>query len=52
MEYSYPTLSYDVGTPFQKGPDWKNPERDTWMESHIKEQGNDTPRRFMPGKEK
>jgi succinate dehydrogenase/fumarate reductase flavoprotein subunit len=51
MEYSYPALSYDVGKPFQKGPDWKNPERDTWMESHIKEQGADTPRRFMPGKE-
>jgi succinate dehydrogenase/fumarate reductase flavoprotein subunit len=51
MEYSYPALSYDVGKPFQKGPDWKNPERDTWMESHIKEQGTDTPQRFMPGKE-
>ena len=51
MEYSYPTLSFDVGKPFQKGPNWKNPERDTWMESHIKEQGAETPRRFMPGKE-
>jgi succinate dehydrogenase/fumarate reductase flavoprotein subunit len=51
MEYSYPELSYDVGKPFQKGPNWKNPQRDTWMESHIEEQGADTPRRFMPGKE-
>jgi succinate dehydrogenase/fumarate reductase flavoprotein subunit len=51
MEYSYPTLSFDVGKPFQKGPNWKNPERDTWMESHIEKQGAETPRRFMPGKE-
>ena len=51
MEYSYPPLSFDVGKPFQKGPNWKNPERDTWMESHIEKQGAETPRRFMPGKE-
>jgi succinate dehydrogenase/fumarate reductase flavoprotein subunit len=22
MEYAYPTLSYDIGQPFQKGPNW------------------------------
>lgn len=52
MEYSYPELSFDVGQPFQKGPAWKNPERDTWMESHIREHGAETPKRFMPGKER
>ena len=48
MEYRYPELDLDVGTPFQKGRNWKNPEKDTWMEAHLKEQGMSTPRRFMP----
>lgn len=48
MEYRYPELNLDVGTPFKKGPNWKNPEKDTWMEAHLEEQGMITPRRFMP----
>jgi succinate dehydrogenase/fumarate reductase flavoprotein subunit len=48
MEYQYPKLEFDVGTPFKKGPDWKNPESDGWMETHLKEEGMKTPRRFMP----
>jgi hypothetical protein len=51
MEYAYPQLAFDVGQPFQKAPNWKNPARDPWMEEHIKKQGSETPRRFMPGKE-
>ncbi len=51
LEYSYPKLSFDIGKSFEKGPHWKNPERDTWMEEHLEEQGMTTPRRFMPGKE-
>lgn len=51
MEYSYPQLAFDVGKPFEKGPDWKNPSRDQWMEGQIEKQGLETPRRFMPGKE-
>jgi hypothetical protein len=51
MEYAYPELSFDVGAPFQKGPDWKNPERDEWMAGHLQEQGMATPRRFMPKRE-
>lgn len=38
----------DVGTPFKKGSDWKNPESDEWMEAHLNEGGMKTPRRFMP----
>jgi len=48
MEYQYPELDFDVGTPFKKGSDWKNPESDEWMEKHVKEEGMKTPRRFMP----
>ena len=48
MEYEYPELAFNVGTPFQKGSDWKNPESDEWMEKHLKEEGMKTPRRFMP----
>ncbi len=48
MEYAYPVLSYDVGQPFQKGPGWRNPDRDEWMAQRLQEQGMKTPRRFMP----
>ena len=48
MEYSYPELSFDLGTPFKKVPNWKNPEQDTWMKNQLEKQGMDTPRRFMP----
>jgi succinate dehydrogenase/fumarate reductase flavoprotein subunit len=47
LEYVYPKLSFDVGTSFQKGPNWKNPPDDPWMKGHLKEEGMATPRRFM-----
>lgn len=52
MEYSYPELSYDVGTPFKKESNWVNPGQDKWMADTLSKQGMATPRRFMPGKEK
>jgi hypothetical protein len=48
MEYRYPEINLDVGTPFQKGRNWKNPEKDPWMEAQLEKQGMSTPRRFMP----
>lgn len=51
MEYSYPKMDFDVGKPFQKGPNWKNPDRDPWMKEHLDKQGMSTPRRFMPNEE-
>jgi succinate dehydrogenase/fumarate reductase flavoprotein subunit len=48
MEYAYPKLEFDVGTPFVKGPNWQNPERDRWMKEHLDQQGMATPRRFLP----
>ena len=48
MEYSHPELSFDVGKPFEKGPNWRNPERDQWMEAKLQKQGMKTPRKFMP----
>jgi len=47
LEYAYPKLSFEVGTSFQKGPNWKNPPDDPWMKGHLKEEGMATPRRFM-----
>jgi hypothetical protein len=47
MEYAYPKLEFDVGTPFAKGPNWQNPERDPWMKEHLDKQGMATPRRFL-----
>jgi succinate dehydrogenase/fumarate reductase flavoprotein subunit len=48
MEYSYPELAFHVGKPFEKGPNWKNPDQDLWMEKHLEKEGLKTPRRFMP----
>ena len=47
MEYAYPALSFDIGTPFQKSPNWHNPPDDPWMKGHIKKEGMRTPRRFV-----
>ncbi len=47
MEYAYPDLEFDVGTPFKKGRNWKNPKRDPWMKKHLDDQGMATPRRFL-----
>jgi succinate dehydrogenase/fumarate reductase flavoprotein subunit len=47
MEYAYPTLSFDIGTPFQKSENWHNPPEDPWMKGHIKKEGMKTPRRFV-----
>lgn len=47
MEYRYPELSFDVGTPFKKGPNWHNPPDDPWMKGHIKKEGMKTARRFV-----
>ena len=52
MEYKYPRLSFDVGTPFRKEANWVNPEQDRWMARTLEKQGMATPRKFMPGKEK
>lgn len=51
VPYRYPKLEYDVGPGFDKGTEWKNPERDEWMEAHLEAQGMNTPRRFMPQEE-
>jgi hypothetical protein len=48
MEYSYPPLSFDVGESFKKGPQWKNPERDHWMEGKIEKEGMRIPKRILP----
>jgi hypothetical protein len=48
LEYSYPDLDFQVGPSFQKGPDWKNPDQDPWMDKTLETQGMATPRRFMP----
>jgi succinate dehydrogenase/fumarate reductase flavoprotein subunit len=48
MEYTYPSLDFDVGVPFAKAPHWKNPPDDPWMEKHLAEEGMGTPKRFMP----
>ena len=41
-------LALAKGQPFQKGPGWRNPDRDEWMAQRLQEQGMKTPRRFMP----
>jgi len=51
MEYAYPDLEFDTGPMFQKGPQWKNPDTDPWMEHHLESQDMATPRRFMPKEE-
>jgi succinate dehydrogenase/fumarate reductase flavoprotein subunit len=52
MEYMYPKLSFDVGTPFKKEANWVNPKQDRWMARTLEKQGMATPRKFMPVKEK
>jgi len=47
MEYAYPTLSFNIGTPFQKSSNWHNPPDDPWMKGHIEKEGMRTPRRFL-----
>jgi succinate dehydrogenase/fumarate reductase flavoprotein subunit len=47
MEYAYPTLSFDIGTPFKKSSNWHNPPDDPWMKGHIEKEGMRTPRRFL-----
>jgi len=47
MEYSYPELSFDVGQPFKRATNIKNPSDDPWMKAHLEKEGMATPRRFM-----
>ncbi|RJQ57427.1 MAG: FAD-binding protein [Desulfobacteraceae bacterium] len=51
MEYDYPALSFDIGTPFRKTPSWQNPPDDPWMKKHIEKEGMGTPRRFVKKEE-
>ncbi len=48
MEYSYPSLSFDMGVPFKKGTLWKNPERDHWMEGKLVTEGMRVRKRNLP----
>jgi succinate dehydrogenase/fumarate reductase flavoprotein subunit len=36
MEYSYPRLSFDLGVPFRKGAEWKNPPGDPWTGARLR----------------
>jgi len=47
MDYKYPELSFDVGKPFKRKADVKNPAEDKWMAEHYKKEGMATPKRFM-----
>jgi hypothetical protein len=35
MEYSYPKLSFDLGVPFQRAPQYQNPVGDPWTKARM-----------------
>jgi succinate dehydrogenase/fumarate reductase flavoprotein subunit len=47
MEYRYPELSFDVGEPFHRVANVKNPVDDPWMKEHLEKEGPAPPRRFL-----
>ena len=47
MDYRYPELSFDVGQPFKRESNVKNPSEDPWMKGHLEREGMATPKRFM-----